>query len=46
MKIDVLDKGHIELVDTLGDDLASMLRVSFGFVQMNSLLRIRDYPSF
>ena len=32
MKIDVLDKGHIELVDTLGDDLipVNAARVSFG----------------
>ena len=32
MKIDVLDKGHIELVDTLGDDLTPVnaARVSFG----------------
>ena len=32
MKIDVLDKGHIELVDTLGDDLTTVnaARVSFG----------------
>ena len=31
MKIDVLDKGHIELVDTLGDDLTpNFSRVSFG----------------
>ena len=31
MKIDVLDKGHIELVDTLGDDLSvNWPRVSFG----------------
>ena len=30
MKIDVLDKGHIELVDTLGDDLTRKCRVSFG----------------
>ena len=29
MKIDVLDKGHIELVDTLGDDLTPNPRVSF-----------------
>ena len=32
MKIDVLDKGYIELVDTLGDDLTPVnaARVSFG----------------
>ena len=32
MKIDVLDKGHIELIDTLGDDLTPVnaARVSFG----------------
>ena len=32
MKIDVLDKGYIELVDKLGDDLTPVnaARVSFG----------------
>ena len=32
MKVDVLDKGYIELVDTLGDDLTPVnaARVSFG----------------
>ena len=32
MKIDILDKGYIELVDTLGDDLTPVnaARVSFG----------------
>ena len=32
MKIDVLDKGYIEVVDTLGDDLTPVnaARVSFG----------------
>ena len=32
MKIDVLDKGYIELVDSLGDDLTPVnaARVSFG----------------
>ena len=32
MKISVLDKGYIELVDTLGDDLTpvNVARVSFG----------------
>ena len=32
MKIDVLDNGYIELVDTLGDDLTPVnaARVSFG----------------
>ena len=32
MKIDVLDKGYIEVVDSLGDDLTPVnaARVSFG----------------
>ena len=32
MKINILDKGYIELVDTLGDDLTPVnaARVSFG----------------
>ena len=46
MKIDVFDKGHIELVDTLGDDLTPDLEFHLVVVQMNSQLRIRDYPSF
>ena len=37
MKIEVLDKGYIELVDTLGDDLTPVnaARVSFGRISKN-----------
>ena len=44
MKIDVLDKGHIELVDTLGDDLTVLL--SYHFRSDEFTTKDKDYPSF
>ena len=48
MKIDVLDKGYIELVDTLGDDLTPVnaARVSFDGFSENFTDKDRKLSKF
>ena len=48
MKIDVLDKGYIELVDTLGDDLTPVnaASVSFGGRSETFEEKIENYQNF
>ena len=47
MKVDVLDKGYIELVDTLGDDLTQQSFVYHSVVVLRNLqTKIKDYQDF
>ena len=42
MKIDVLDKGYIELVDTLGDDLTPVNAARVSFAKRKEVIDEKD----
>ena len=41
MKIDVLDKGYIEVVDTLGDDLTPVMQLVYHSMDLVKRLQIK-----